>query len=517
MSLASGHAGPCVRAPSRVIALVGVGLLCACATIQTTGRGTTLPFERLERARRDLPDLIAGEIAQGRPAQAFYALEVARSRRFAGLSAGSGRGRADEVPEVFRDLDRSFEAQAAPIGPGGRSRGLAGLKPRQPEAFHQVAERDDQAFWLGQQEVARRIESIDKRGLPYRLALAGHLVITTLEEIQRGLAGDQVLLSFHLGGDAVHVFVVTRASARLVHLQTPPQALRLQVSSLSGALRLAQGDAWRGVSRWLWMALLAPLGPEVARAKAVTVVPDGFLANLPFGVLESPAGQLLTEGARVAYLPSATFYHAIVQRPLSADAPRMLAVGNASYPEPWLPLPTAEVEARAVSRMFDDSALLVGDDASEHRVMDAYRNFNILHLATHGQFAGAAAAGASSLILTRGAGADGHLTAAEISRMDLSHTHLVVLSACETTLSGSDDALGSITAAFLAGGTPTVIGSLWQVSDDATARLMLRFYDRFLELGSAEALRAAQAAIRKDPRWQHPFFWAAFVLYGMDK
>lgn len=510
---------PSARSGGLVLAalLLWAALAPGCSSMETAGRGTTVSFERLQRERAHLPEVCAGEIAAGRSAEAFYVLEFSKSRAFAGLSAGSGRGRTDSVPELYRNLDQNFASTEVAAVSGELTRGLAVARARQPSALGQLAAHDDSAFWQEQQEVALRIESIARRGLPYRLALAGRFVITTVEEIQRGLAGDLVLLSFQVSADAVHVFVVTRGDSRLVRLNETPEALRLQTAALIGALRLAKGDAWQGVARWLWQALLGPLGPEVARARAITFVPDGFLANVPFAVLESPTGQLLLEQARVSYLPSASFYNAIIQRPLLAAPPRMLAIGNALYPKPWQPLATAEAEARAVSRIFDDSSLLVGADATEQRFVDAYRNYNVLHFATHGQFAGAEAAAASSLLLTRGGGADGHLTAAEISRLDLSHCYLAVLSACETSMVGADDALGSITAAFLSAGAPTVIGSLWQVSDDSTAILMMRFYEHFLELGSAEALRSAQLAVRKQPRWQHPFFWAAFALYGMDK
>ena len=492
-------------------------LALSCSSIETVDRGTTVAFARLQQRRLQLAELGAEEIAAGRAAAAFFVLEFRKSQALAGLAAGSGRGRADAVPEVYRNIDQNFTT-VGPAGAGsGATRGVQVMAEREPSALVTLAAADVAAFWQEQQEVAVRIQSIATRGLPYRLMLAGRFVVTTAEEIQRGLTGEQVLLSFQVSADAVHVFVVSRGTAHVVRLPESPEALRLQTKALVGALRVASGDGWQDTARWLWQALLAPLGPQVANAKVITVVPDGFLANVPFAVLQNPQGQLVLEHARVGYLPSASFYHAILQRPLPRAAPRMLALGNALYPKNWSPLETAEAEARAVSRIFDDSSLLVGAAATEQRFVDAYRNYNVLHLATHGQFAGAAAAAASSLLLTSGDGADGHLTAAEISRLDLSHCYLAVLSACETSVVGDDDALGSITAAFLSAGAPTVIGSLWQVSDDSTAILMLRFYEHFLQVGSAQALRAAQLALRQHPRWQHPFYWAAFVLYGMDK
>jgi CHAT domain-containing protein len=46
---------------------------------------------------------------------------------------------------------------------------------------------------------------------------------------------------------------------------------------------------------------------------------------------------------------------------------------------------------------------------------------------------------------------------------------------------------------------------------------MVRFYQRFLELGYLDAMRAAQDDVRRDARYGHPYYWAAFVLYGASK
>jgi CHAT domain-containing protein len=73
-----------------------------------------------------------------------------------------------------------------------------------------------------------------------------------------------------------------------------------------------------------------------------------------------------------------------------------------------------------------------------------------------------------------------------------------------------------LTRAFFFAGTPTVISSLWQVDDAATETLMIAFYRHWKKEGmsKAEALQAAQADVRANPRWASPFYWAGFVLNG---
>jgi CHAT domain-containing protein len=148
---------------------------------------------------------------------------------------------------------------------------------------------------------------------------------------------------------------------------------------------------------------------------------------------------------------------------------------------------------------------------------------------------------------------DGRLTAAQILRTWKLDAELVTLSACQTGLgkyAGGEGYLGFAQALFLAGGRSLVL-SLWQVDDNATALLMTRFYQNVLgrrkgldqPLAKAEALREAKAWLRglsaKDvdrelaqlPRGQererpsapgireghpydHPYYWAAFILIG---
>jgi CHAT domain-containing protein len=75
--------------------------------------------------------------------------------------------------------------------------------------------------------------------------------------------------------------------------------------------------------------------------------------------------------------------------------------------------------------------------------------------------------------------------------------------------------LGLTQSFFLAGATRIVV-SLWDVDDRATAILMERFYTELLlhHQPPAAALRTAQLALRADPRFAAPYYWAGFELQG---
>jgi CHAT domain-containing protein len=44
--------------------------------------------------------------------------------------------------------------------------------------------------------------------------------------------------------------------------------------------------------------------------------------------------------------------------------------------------------------------------------------------------------------------------------------------------------------------------------------LMQQFYKHLQTMPKVEALRQAMADVSAKPEFEHPFYWAAFVLYG---
>ena len=108
---------------------------------------------------------------------------------------------------------------------------------------------------------------------------------------------------------------------------------------------------------------------------------------------------------------------------------------------------------------------------------------------------------------------DGILTADEISRLDLSGTNLVVLSACETAKGQVDEIDGvlGLQRGFKKAGAKSIMMSLWKVSDAVTSMLMTEFYSNLgKDMSTKEALKAATEKIRN--QYPDPYFWAAFIL-----
>lgn len=107
---------------------------------------------------------------------------------------------------------------------------------------------------------------------------------------------------------------------------------------------------------------------------------------------------------------------------------------------------------------------------------------------------------------------DGVLTAEEISWMVLSNTRLVVLSACETAVGHNvKEGWGGLPRAFKMAGAQHIVASLWRVSDEVTAELMILFYKNMMSgMEPHESLIRAQREIAL--RYPDPYYWAAFIM-----
>lgn len=112
---------------------------------------------------------------------------------------------------------------------------------------------------------------------------------------------------------------------------------------------------------------------------------------------------------------------------------------------------------------------------------------------------------------------DGILTAYEVMNLDLTQTHLVVLSACETGLGKIENNEGvyGLQRSFLQAGARNILISLWKVDDQITQELVVKFYQHLFE-GNTErqALKMAQLdQLKKTP---NPLAWGGFIVVGLD-
>lgn len=185
-------------------------------------------------------------------------------------------------------------------------------------------------------------------------------------------------------------------------------------------------------------------------------------------------------------------------------------------------------EAESIARLFpaEQADVFQGTQATEENAKAAGRlaKYRILHFAAHGlinqhrpRFSGIVLTLPRNSRQAANAVEDGILQAYEIFNLKL-NADLVVLSACETGLGKEVNGEGmmSLIRAFIYAGTPSVAASLWNVDDEKSADLMIRFYTH-LQSGKSKAEALRQAQLEMIQKSGAPYFWAPFVLVGRAK
>ncbi len=316
-----------------------------------------------------------------------------------------------------------------------------------------------------------------------------------------------------------------------------------------------------------------PLTEALNGMTNLIIVPDGVLHRVAFAalVVDTPGDSLrvLDDIARIQHIGS---LRDLLSRSPSftlrsgETASRFCLIGNPDFGEDdgtrrkgphWSPLPGTAMEIGRIEEVCRQHSVTVeiteGKAATEHYVKELSASpFRVLHIATHGFFfpiphSGDAAPTSPSPEPARGresfriddhpllrsglilAGAnkawsgepvarteeDGILTALEISRLDLSSTELVVLSACETALGDirTGEGVFGLQRSVLSAGAASLLMSLWKVPDEPTAELMASFYNAWLTgAKKSDALRQARTSLRT--KYPDPMIWAPFVLVG---
>lgn len=440
------------------------------------------------------------------PVRATYFLESGRAGSL--LEALGGRDRLDDVvvPAGLRAAEAAARAAEA-LALAHYRRALDGddlAVARAGRAEHEAA----------RQGVRRAIERIQREA-----KAAAHLVYpraADLDELQDALGPDQALVEYAVLPSRVLALVITKTGARIVPLCAPEE--------LDALCRGLEGLAARGPDpsvhvRALRAAVIRPLTLPAVVTR-VLVSPDGPLAFVPF--------PMLLEGREVALVPSGTTWLllredralrgvgvlALGDPAYDVDGPGVNSLARMSSGVGFPALPHTRVEAQGVG-----DVVLLGADATEAGLRFAVTRrarWRAVHLACHGVIDTAAPL-LSALALTPSGTDDGFLTALDVLSSRIP-ADLVVLSACRTgrgAVVRGEGVVGFVRA-FMFAGSPRVVVSLWNGDDEATSLLMTTFH-RALARGrpTARALLDAQEAVRRQPRWGHPYYWAGWVLWGL--
>lgn len=381
-----------------------------------------------------------------------------------------------------------------------------------------------------------------------------------LQTLQRKvLAKNEVLIAYFLSGKGVYCFVVRAEGYELVRLPVEQAALERRVRDLLGKIReggmLGSPYPAEDAAR-LYEALVQPVEPLLA-GRDVILVPDGVLALLPFEALitKGREGRIyLIEKYSLKYVQSASVLGILrTQYKKEGTTSWFIGFGDPVYdyknfkegrPEgsdnaggdkggkarsltrsgylrsggslsrlEGSGLEVAEIENIFKKRSKQAKSLLRAEAREEEVKSGGLESYGFVHFSTHGIVDDSFQAIALSQIPE--SKEDGFFTLGEIMNSRF-NAQLVTLSACETGLGKSDRGEGvtGLTRAVMYAGSPAAVVSLWPVSDEGTRELMVLFYKNMIDGGMTKDAALRKAKIRLIKARSHPFFWAAFVMYG---
>jgi hypothetical protein len=379
----------------------------------------------------------------------------------------------------------------------------------------------------------------------------------------------ETLLFLVREGKVERVFEIPLGSAELSSMVVTYRA------SFGGVRQKADLGAMDvGLGEHLYQLLLAPALAELRQGERAVVVPDGVIGLLPLEALvlqregevswREGARGLYPEGVRYvgddwvfSYWQSGTAMATARQLRKGPAGERVLVVADPVFTsddpraqgmmaedsdsEAALPLRGEVRDAlrtaygdQVFARLENSARLLealrplyrerlhalLGLQAQEAAVKrEPLEDYGAIIFATHGvldkDFAWLRQPALLLSLVPTEAGEDGFLTMTEVMEFKL-RADVVALMACDTgagkTVGG--EGVMAMGRAFQYAGARSVLASLWKAEDASTNLLTVTFLEEMMRgQDKAAALQTARQRVR-EAGYQHPFYWAGFILVG---
>jgi len=404
--------------------------------------------------------------------------------------------------------------------------------------------------------------------------------VTLTELRQNVLRENEVLLEYVVMDEMTAAFVVSREAFEWVKVEMMVKELTEKVTHLRATLVDPTETFDRATAYELYTKLWKPVEKYLTDAEVVYIVPDGPLYYLPFETLittnkprDNGSDFLLTKDYHLAYIQSASILKTVREDQKRREASREEQEPIVVFADPVYPqegqialnrgagdlrdafhsggdhcaeprfgrLESTAKEAESIASIYqvnhNSDAFNLRDKARESRVKNLdLSTYRYVHFATHGILCDETKGAwlQSSLVLSlvgeseteQEKGNEGFLQMSEVFNLKL-NADLVTLSACETGLGRADkgEGLVGLTRGFMYAGTPSVVVSLWRVSDSSTAQFMTEFYTALSEgmtkvatLKETKQFMIAESYHTSESgeivRHNHPYYWAPFILIG---
>ncbi len=334
----------------------------------------------------------------------------------------------------------------------------------------------------------------------------------TLKELDTLLEPDVALVEYLVTTNELVAWVIQKGGIDVV--RTPVKESELDPLVKDYRKRMQQLAPLDEQSVRLNDLLIQPLEKYIADKRVLGIIPQGVLHYVSFSSLKNTESYLV-ERHPLFYSPSASVLKFTFARKTaknnSAEV-KVLALGNPDLGDFNYDLPLAEMEANAIKWNFPKIDVLTREKATESWLTENIGEYQIIHIASHGEFDPINPL-FSSLKLTKDLAQDGNFEVNEVFALNI-NADIVTLSACQTGLgkiTGGDELVG-LNRAFIYAGTHSLLSSLWRVSDISTAILIKHFYRNYVVDNKGESLRKAQLLVKR--LYPHPSYWAGFNLTG---
>jgi len=351
-----------------------------------------------------------------------------------------------------------------------------------------------------------------------------------LPQLQALIPPDTTIIEYCVLEDRTYVWIVTRESCRPFELSVTGEEIAGWSSTLQTAAHHYDLRTFEATIRAAYEQLIAPFLLSIQKPTRLVFVPDGAIYGLPIAALQDTNSRryVLQEGV-VSIAASAKMYLYSLQRDETMprdEEPSELLVGDPAFDPAFketmkLPrLPLARREVLRIRQIYGANATVLTDiNATVAEFLTLAPLKTIVHVAAHG-IPNAADPSHSFLLLARSGANSGALDAEQLwQKLSLTHTRLMVLSACSSAggLPVGPEGVTPLVRPLIGKGVPAVVGSLWEV-DDATAEPLLVSFHRQYRLGNdaAEALRTAQLEMLKknNPGLRSVLAWGPFQVIG---
>lgn len=335
-----------------------------------------------------------------------------------------------------------------------------------------------------------------------------HLIRSRLRHLRHS-----TILAASLLSNGISAWIVDDRGIREFHIPASPDMVKSMVLEFHDLCsHAAPIEKVNEAGSRLYRMLVAPFEQMLDPKRTLFIEADDAFGFLPWPALVGSGGKYFGLEYKIVNTPGLLYRkpgnnRTTKMRRILVAYPGAVELGQTRYS----PLSGARKESELIAGMYPHADLLKGREVTVDALLAHLPKVDIFHFAGH-----AITRQQGGELVVHGSG-DGELfSAGQLKGMAAKHLRLVTLSACSTA--GDADPAhdpNGLVRAFLDVGATTVVASQWDINSETTAELIEEFYQNF-EAGqnATAALKAAIQTLRQQPLSSHPYYWAAFQVFG---